>query len=270
MIRRVVTVVFSLALAHLPVSGHALELGDNPLALESEGGLQVTIAPTEDGSQALVKMTGVDHAIDGVVMLAEVEKRENEERAYQARVNGKIRSLVMYAKSHWASGDYTAYIPGQAEPHALTKNEEQSSSMDLAALQTEYEQQEERGTQEKVARFDREKAVKRQQQALSAIDRSASEVCGNPVSTRVDWEALDDNQLNNLSISGYCGQVAAEMEHLCRRDDSFREKMPVISEVDCNFGDALDLSQNGGKVAFQTQQDTRNQRDTITDFLREL
>lgn len=270
MIRSISTLVFLMALALLSLSAHALELADNPLVLDSEDGVQATIAPTVDGNQALMRITGVDHPLDGVVLLADIEQRENDERAYRAEVEGRMHSLILFASSHWAPTDYTAYIPGQEEPRALAVDKDRSSSADLQALQEQYQQQQEQGLQQQLARFDREKAVRRQRQTLGEIDESASEVCGQEVTTRVNWESLDDDQLNNLNISGYCGQVAAEMEYLCRRDEQFREKVAGISAIDCGFSDALDLSRDSGKLVFQTRKEARNQRETINDFLRKL
>lgn len=270
MIRRIFSFVFPIALALLSLSAHALELGDSPMALTGDNDLQVTIAPTADGSQALVKMTGFDHPLAGLVLLASVEERSDDERAYRAEVDGKMRSLVVYADSPWATSDYTAYIPGQQESHAMKLEEEQGSDMDLQALVAEYEQQKERGEQEKLARFDRDKAVHRQQRALEGIDRSASEVCGSEVTTRVDWDALDNEQLNRLSISGYCGQVTSEIGYMCRRDEGFRQKAKAISEVNCGFADTMDLRRDAGKLVFETREDARNQRDSIKDFLQTL
>lgn len=270
MIRSISTLVLLMALALLPLSVHALELADDPLVLDGEEGVRATIAPTVDGSQALVKITGADHPIDGVILLADIEQRENDERAYRAEVEGRMRSLILFARSHWASTDYTAYIPGQDESHALAVDEDRSSSTDLQALQEQYQQQQEQGLQQQLARFNRDKAVRRQRQALGEIDASVSEVCGQEVTTRVDWESLDNNQLSDLNISGYCGQVAAEMEYLCRRDEPFREKVADISAIECGFSDALDLSRDAGKLVFQTRKEARNQRETINDFLQKL
>ncbi|WP_328189803.1 hypothetical protein [Marinobacter sp. OP 3.4] len=270
MTRTFSTFVASVALALLSLSAHALELGDSPLALVSDSDLEAAVVHTADDSQALVKLSGVNHPLDGVVMLAEIEEREDSSRAYRAEVDGKMRSLVVYASSYWAPTDYTAYVPGQQEPYAVKADEERSAQINLDELMAQYEQQKNEGVQAELARFDRGKALQRQQSALQAIDESASKVCGSPVTTRVDWEALTNEQLNSLSISGYCGQVAAEMEYLCLSDDGFKERVREISEVDCGFADSLNLGRDGQKVVFQTKEDAKNQRETINGFLQTL
>ncbi|GGY69740.1 hypothetical protein [Marinobacter zhanjiangensis] len=270
MARILATAFTSIALALLSLSTPALELGDNPLALVGDNGLEAIVAPTADNSQALIKLTGLNHPLDGVVMLAEVEQRDNDGRAYRAEVDGKQRSLVVYAQSYWSPTDYTAYIPGQQEPHAIKADEERSAAINVDELVAEYEQQMGEGRQAGLARFDRAKAVQRQQAALADIDDSASKVCGSPVSTSVDWEALTNDQLNNLNITGYCGQVAAEMEYLCLSDASFKQQVKEISEVSCGFADALNLSRHDQSLVFQTSEDASNQRETINDFLQTL
>lgn len=270
MIRIVPTYFFTLALALLSLSTHALELGDSPLALVGDNGLEAVVAPTADGSQALVKLSGLDHPMNNVVMLTEVEERDNDGRAYRAEVDGKQRSLVVYAQSYWSPTDYTAYVPGQQEPYAVKADEARSAQINLDELVSEYEQQMNDGVQAGVARFNRAKAVERQQKALAAIDESASKVCGSQVSTQVDWESLSNDQLNNLNISGYCGQVAAEMEYLCLSSDSFKERVKEVSEVECGFADSLNLSRDDQTLVFQTEKDASNQRETINDFLQTL
>lgn len=270
MTRIVPVYIFSMALALLSLSAHALELGDSPLALVGDNGLKAVVAPTVDESQALVKLTGLNHPLNGVVMLADVEQRDNDGRAYRAEVNGKKRSLVVYAKSYWAPSDYTAYVPGQDEPLAVKANEEASGQIKLDELKAEYEQQMSEGRQAQLARFDRSGAIEKQKAALSAIDASASKVCGSTVSTNVDWDALTNEQLNNLNITGYCGQVAAEMEYLCLSDGDFRERIKDISTVECGFSNALDITRNDQKLVFQTSEEAKNQRETISGFLQTL
>lgn len=270
MTRIVSTFVSSIALSLLSLSTQAVELGDSPLALVSDDDLQAVVAHTADDSQALVQLSGIGHDLDGVVMLAEIEHRADESIAYRAEVDGKMRSLVVYQKSYWAPTDYTAYVPGHDEPYAVKYHQERSAQVDLAELQAQYEQQMNEGVQDRLARFDRDKAIQRQQTALKAIDESASKVCGNPVTTDVDWEGLTNEQLNSLSISGYCGQVAAEMEYLCLSDDSFKQRVKAIAEVDCNFADSLNLSRDDRTVVFQTKEEAKNQRETINGFLQNL
>lgn len=268
---RIVSSFFSsIALALLSLSTHALELGDSPLALVGDNGLEAIVAPTADETQALVKLTGLNHPLDGVVMLTEVEQRDNDGRAYRAEVDGKPRSLVVYAQSYWSPTDYTAYVPGQQEPHAIKADESRSAQINLDELIAEYEQQMSEGIQTKLARFDRTQAIQRQQTALKAIDESASKVCGSPVSTNVDWEALTNDQLNNLNITGYCGQVASEMEYLCLSDGSFKQRVKEVSEVECGFADALNISRDDQTLVFQTKEDAQNQRETINGFLQTL
>ncbi|WP_372972269.1 hypothetical protein [Marinobacter sp.] len=270
MIRRFPTCFLLIALALLSLSARALEPGDDAEVFTSDGGVSVTLLPMADGNQALVRLNGVDHALDGVVMLARIEQRPNDERAYRAEIDGKMRSLVVFARSYWAPTDYTAYIPGREEPYALMADEEGSARVDKVALMAEYEQQTEQGVQAALARFDRDKALERHKDALRAVDASASKVCGTEVTTRVNWKGLDNEQLNSLSISGYCGQVAAEMEHLCRKEADFKQKVAEVSGIDCGFGDTLDLRREAGKLVFRTREDARNQREAITGFLRNL
>lgn len=271
MIRRFPHCFLLMALTLLSLSAHGLELDDPVQVLTGPDGVTATLAPTVEGDQALIRITGVDHALDGVVLLANVDQRPNDERAYRSELDGKLRTLLLFARSYWASTDYTAYIPNREEPYALAVDETQSKAADKAALLAEYQQQLQEGRQQALASFDREGALQRQQQALRAIDESASKVCGTLVKTQVDWQNLSDEQLNNLSISGYCGQVATEIESLCRKDAAFKDKLTGISEVNCAFGTTVDLQQDANRLVFRTPEtETRSQRGVINEFLQQL
>lgn len=84
-------------------------------------------------------LTGLNHPLDGVVILAEVEQRDNDGRVYRAEVDGKQRSLVVYAQSYWSPTDYTACIPGQQEPHAIKADEERCAAINVDGLVAEME-----------------------------------------------------------------------------------------------------------------------------------
>lgn len=269
MSRLVTTFVFSVALALLSLSSLAIEPGD-PLLLEGENGLEVILIPDTGGEQALIRISGLDHPIEGVVFLTEIEAREGDSRAYRAKVDGKMRSLIVYAPSFWATSEYTAYVPGDIEPHALMLNEEGTGRLDTGELTAEYEQQAEEGRQEQLAAFNRDSATERQQASLSELDRAASKACGNQVETRVDWASLSDEQLSSLSISGYCGQVATEMAYMCRKDDRFRSDVAEIANVDCQFRESLNLTREGDTLTFTTEKDEPNQREMISGFLQGL
>ncbi len=270
MIRIVHSLLLSSALALLSLSAQAVEPGQKPLLLVGERGLEVTVATIADEGQALVKMTGVDHPVNGVVFLADVEERSNDGRAYRVEVDGKTRSLLVYAPSYWAVSDYSGYIPGIAEPQTLKVSEEDTRQLSLDQLTAEYKEQKSQGLQEKLAQFDRDKATLRQQAALKKIDGSASQVCGGAITTSVPWSSLSEEQLNHLSISGYCGQVAAEMEYLCRRNNDLRQKLAEIKAIDCSFNDKLSIQRNEDTLVFTTAKDEPNQRDLISNFLSNL
>ncbi|SFR75676.1 hypothetical protein SAMN05216203_2810 [Marinobacter daqiaonensis] len=270
MSRIVSSLVFSMTLALLSLSAQAIDLADSPLLLKGEKDVEAIIAPTGDGTQALVRITGLNHPTDGVVFLTDIEKRENDGRAYRAEVDGKVRSLILYAPSYWANAEYSTHVPGLTGAIGLMPVEKTGEKVDLRQLVAEYEQQKGKGVQAELARFDRKKAAHRQEEVLQEIDKSASQVCNSPITTRVEWATLSDEQLNALSISGYCGQVASEMEYLCAEDKGVREDLGAISAVECHFSDKLELRRKDNTLVFATSEDETNQRDRIRDFLKNL
>lgn len=262
-----IAVFVTLFSCSLPLA--ALELSKYPVVLVGEMGLEAVVAPTADEEQALVRISGLNHAIDGVVFLADIEKRDNEGRAYRAEIDGQQRSLVVRTRS-WSHMNYRSYIPGENDPRELAVDEEALKDFDTKSLLAEYESQKEDGVQAKLAEFDRENAVRNHQEALQKKDESANTACGTTVTTRVDWSEFSDDQLKTLSIAGYCGQVADEMDYMCRRNEAIKEDVAEISEVTCAFTDELKLRQQGSTLVLTTTQDEPNQEEFIRSFLRNL
>ena len=150
----------------------------------------------------------------------------------------------------------------------LDRAQERVDALDLAALRAEYQKQKQAGVQDKLARFDRPGAVARQQKALAGTDADASQACGTPVKTAVNWEGLSDDQLQRLSISGFCGTVADAMRSLCGSDAAFKPHAAKHAQIECRFGDRLNLRGEGGKLLFTTEEKAPNQGDFALQYLR--
>ena len=244
----------------------AQTLAKHGFAFKGGQGQTVVLAPTADDKHALVRIKGVNNPVDGVVFLAD-KVMEGERAAYRTQIDGRAFNLLrLEDQRSWMST--TAYLPGVRDGVALGYDEGAAKALNLAALKAEYEQQKKSGMQDKLARFNRPAAEAAQQKALASTDATASQACGTPVKTTVNWAALTDDQLQRLSISGFCGTAANAVRSLCGSDADFKAQAAKSAQIQCQFGDKLNLRREGQQLIFTTQEKAPNQDDFALQFLR--
>lgn len=247
----------------------ALELAPYPQVFSGPKGLEVVLAPSTDGKQALMRVRGVNDPIDNVVFLGQAESRGNDHAAYVTPLDGRDWGLVHKRASRYGGGEFfEVYLPGERDAVALTYDEKKSRALKTADLQAAYQRQQKDGVQAKLARFDQPRHLADARSRLALIDAEASASCGTVVKTEVDWATIDDDKLKRLSIPGYCGEVASRLDTMCRSDPTFKPKAATMSRVSCRFGDALRLRAENQQVLFITTEDAPNQGDFIQQFLR--
>jgi len=256
----------SAGLLSVPVS--ALELAKYPLAFSGERGLQVQLAPSADGDQALLQVTGVNSPIDEVVFLTQVQDRGQKTLAFRTTYDGEQRALVV-KREDWGREQYFLYLPGEGE-RSLVPDSDLANSVRPQALEALYKQQYSDGVHAELARFKRAVHQQDATAALAAKDAEAQQDCGSTVSTEVYWSQISDEQLQQLSIAGYCGEVVSQMASICRADADFKTKAATIQTVNCTFGDELKLRHEGGAMLFSTERNAPNQGDFINAYLRNL
>jgi hypothetical protein len=244
----------------------ALELAKYPQAFDAGKGVDVLLAPAVDGKQALLQVSGINHPLDGVVFLTEIAERGNDERDYTTSLDGGQYNLLL-KRSAWGGESYQLYLPG-TEGFELSFDEKASKAAKPAELLALYEKQKQEGVQARLASFDREKRQQAYQASLQELDREASKDCGTPLRTEVEWSAIDDQKMKDLSVSSFCGEVVSQLASLCRNDAAFKAEASSLKAVECRFDKAMKLREKDGKILFSTEQEAPNQGDFINAFLR--
>ena len=247
----------------------ALELAPYPKVLKSPDGMTVTLAPSADGAQALLQVTGINHAIDQVVFLTTRESQDTSRDIYFTTIDGRRHNLLHREAARYGGGDrYTAYLPGQRKADVLGYSEDDSKALKPAALKARFEEQVRGGVQENLARFDRPKAMARAQARVDEADQAAEEACGTPIKTTLRWSTIDDPKLQKLSIGSFCSAVAGELATMCSNEPAFKTTAQQLGQVQCQFGPALKLRQENSQLVFTTQANAPNQGDFVRQFLR--
>jgi hypothetical protein len=253
------------------VAAQALELARYPQVFVAPQGVEVVLAPSADGKQALVRVSGINDPIDQVVFLSQLEQQGSAREVYATRLDGRSYGLLQKQSHAYRHGEqYVVYLPGKRDGLPLTFSEEKSKAFQLADLQASYQSQQKQGVQEKLARFDRSKRLARAQAELARGDQEASAACGTPVKTTVDWTTIDDEKLQTLSIGSFCGVVASELDSMCRNTPAFKSTASGLGQVQCRFAPQLKIRVENQQVLFSTEKDAPNQDDFVRQFLRNL
>lgn len=270
---RVFLRTFAVSLAGLcaAVAAQALELARYPQVFVAPQGVEVVLAPTADGKQALVRVSGINDPIDQVVFLSQLEPQGSSREVYATKLDGRSYGLVHKQNLPYRQGDqYVMYLPGKRDGVPLAFNEEKSKAFKLADLLASYQSQQKQGLQDKLARFDRNKRLASVQADLAQADQDASTACGTPVKTQVDWTSIDDEKLQTLSIGSFCGVVASELESMCRNTPAFKSTASGLGSVQCKFAPQLKIRVENRQVLFSTEKDAPNQGEFVRQFLRNL
>ena len=256
-----------IATAFLAANASALELAKYPKAFAAEQGVSVIIAPSQDEKQALVQINGINHPLDEVVLLTEIKPRGQQEADYGTTLDGSAYNLVSLRQS-WGGETYQLFLPNDRDALYLSYDERASKAVNGNALLALYEKQKTDGVQEKLARFDRDKRQQYHAERLQQMDADASAACGHTLTSKVDWQNLDEGLLKDLSISSFCGEVANQMANLCSSDADFKAQSAKLDTVQCSFGTDMKIREQNGQVMFTTERNAPNQGDFINAFLR--
>ena len=259
----------ALACSFAAMAAHAIELAKYPQVFVAPQGVEVVLAPTADGKQALVRVSGINDPIDQVVFLSTRESQGSAREVYTTRIDGRSYGLLHKQNHAYRGGDqYVVYLPGQRDGVSLAFSDDKSKAFKLADLQASYERQQKQGVQEKLGRFDRNKRLAGAQAELAKLDQAASASCGTPVKTTVDWAGIDDEKLQTLSIPSFCGVVASEIDSACRNSPQFKPMAAGLGQIQCHFGPRLKIRVESQQVVFSTEKDAPNQEEFVRQFLR--
>ena len=247
----------------------AIEVVDYPVYLGGAQSLKAVILPLKnDDSKALVQVSGVNHAVDRVVFLAEMQDRGQGSVAYRIAYDGQPRTLILKGMN-WGNEYFQVFLPDTGRDGVNVGTVEQGETDPTReALVERYGLQNSEGIQKKLAQFNRDKHVKNTETMLSEKDSEASQACGSTIKTRIDWTSVNDSLLTDVSIGAYCSQVAGEMARICQYHPQFKADLAALQTVQCKFGEVLKLRRQGNEITFMTAKDAANQSDFVNAYLR--
>src|SRR5690606_32455877 len=146
----------------------AIEVVDYPVYLGGAQSLKAVILPLKnDDSKALVQVSGVNHAVDRVVFLAELQNRGQGSVAYRITYDGQPRTLILKG-TNWGNEYFQVFLPDSGRDGVNVGTVEQSETDPTReALEDRYGKQISEGIQKKLTRFNSDEHVNNTEAMLS-------------------------------------------------------------------------------------------------------
>ena len=215
-------------------------------------GVQVVLVKPrlEEPDRVLMRITGTNAEIDGLVLAYRIEVRPNEHR-YRTTLRGRDR-IVLVMKYRGKDTGAELRLPGHGTLD-LIYAADKTGELAPGEILHEHDRQREAGMLQAVQRFDRKREIEAQQDKMESSISFLAKMCGHPFRVDVAWDTVSDAQLKDTDLWMRCVRVIGILRELCRGDshgvvkeitwDNFRE-------ISCRFGDELDLRINEKRLEF--------------------
>lgn len=260
--RLVAIIVLTLCLG---VSAQAapLKLGKYAKAFKGDDGITATLVGAGEG-QVLLKITGVEGKVDGMVFLCEEKNASRGAKSYSVQLNGRGWHILRKEPNRWGGGDtYRLYIPGR-KGMVVYYDEKASKKIKGASLLALHKKQKKKLA--KLALFDRKGEEKRSGEALADSVAAANKACGGALKVTIKWATVTDDQFKKYSISGYCGNQLDGLRRACA-DAKFKAAAAKLKTATCAFVDKHKISVKGDAVSFNIDFKKGNQADVAKAVL---
>lgn len=197
----------------------------------------VRLMPLTEGT-ALIKFTGIEHPLDGQVLLYSVDERDTKATSYSTWYRGARWFPLRRDQRRWGGTGYR-FTPSGTKWVSLYYSKKDSKKADGAALLSEYRKQLKSG---KVAKHQglkakvRHKLVRRELSAMAGYYKGD---CMFKPEVEVVWSTVKDEQRYLTDVTMACSRVIQAMAQLCR-DWSSSDVKARVQRIQCRFGKKLD------------------------------
>lgn len=225
-------------------------------------GAVVTLIPLspETEKKALIKVSGIDTEVDGLVLLYDLEDQGSDE-AYVMIYDGSRVARVRSNKESWTQST-TLYLPNKRDGIEIGYDEKASKAVKTDAILKLYLTQNVKKIQEGLAQFKRDKHVKETDADIGEKAKQASNACGSNIKASIDWKSISDDYLKELSITAFCGSPLEGLITLCNEAPANKKTLTAkIEQVNCTMGDKIHIDISAKTLRWTTTKDTPNQDD---------
>lgn len=234
-------------------------------AYKGNEGIEVYVVNMEPkaNKQVLIEVKGSDTVFDDLVLLY-TEEMDGTAKIYAMEYEGQKNYRLRSEQNNWT----TLYLPGIKEEIRLSYDEKLSKKTDPELMYKRYTDVVKQKTQEKMARFDRDKTMNEQKTELTKLTKETEKICGKLVPIEVDWKSINDDKLKRLSIKSFCGESLSQIADFCGVAE--KNKQAVTKKIDnirCSFGEKLRARLDQKSLIWITEENSPNQGEFIRNFL---
>lgn len=209
----------------------------------------LTVEPfATDPSKALIKIQGIQSKLDGVIMVANIQK-DNDDDGYDTssisnyfiQWQGRSKNLMQTGGELIKSANIT--LPDTNQKFALVYNKQKSQHINQNDLLMVYKQQLRKGIQASISLLNRSDAIQNEKDALRNLENSVKSECGKKIPMSVNWKTISNDFIINYSVSSYCGTPLNNIASYCdfANDDKHAAKMKKailtkVKRIQCQVG----------------------------------
>ncbi len=232
-------------------------------------GERVTVLPLTpaESQKALLLVEGTGGEFDGM-LLPHVISDQGRGNSYTTQWRGRDYTTFSVRPRGNRRAHYIS-VPGRRDSIEVSYNDARSLALEPEALYARHLKQKADGSLERIMAFHRKEEVAEQEQSFSESVASLNEKCGTSVTATIDWRTIPDERLKSYSISSFCANPLWALGELCGSDVARKAIQAQVSQVACQFGEAVKLELGEGRLAWTTHEDTPNQQQLASRLLME-
>ena len=240
-----------------------IKLGKYAKAFKGDDGIKAVLIGAGE-KQALLKITGVEGKVDGMVFLCEEKDASRGAKTYVAQINGRGWHILRKEPNRWGGGDtIRLYIPGR-KGMVVYFDEKASKKVKGSALLALHKKQAKKLAA--LAKFDRKGGQKSAEEDLAATLKATNKACGGALKVTIKWDTVTDETFKKYSISGYCGNQLDGLRRACA-DAKFKVSAAKLKTATCAFVPKHKIKVKGDAVSFDIDFSKGNQADVAKAVL---
>ncbi len=232
-------------------------------------GEEVAVVPLSPRSSKkyILRVQGTGSELDGKVLPFELKDwstNSTEQHNYVTQWKGRGYTVLYMRNS-----SYELNVPGRAKEIRVSFDEKRTKALNAEEVYKQHQKQQADGTLEKLMAFDRKGEMARHDKDYGATLQEMNNACGTSVAASIDWSSITDDQLKELSISGYCEPSLSVLKDLCTVSNVARQTVKEkVKQVSCRLGASLEPKFDAQRLIWTTSRDASNQETFAKKFYK--
>ena len=114
-------------------------------------------------------------------------------------------------------------MPGRRDGPTVTFDEKRTKDLKADDVHRTYAQQEANGTLRALMAFNRKQETADEEKELQPMIDAFAKNCGAKPAVTVNWTSMSDADIQELSLSSYCGEPLDTMARMCKDSDEAKK-----------------------------------------------